>query len=194
MVERGERDLDAVRSDGKKLAGLGNALELAEHGQRTARAQHNPVSGGLLRTRSAEHRAGSADRRSRTTGSQRGKPYAGGGTPLHHRVLRTSEAQTSSGGAVRPPPRAVATRLITRAQHRRICLLQAAAWQTLGEWLSGEREDGQLASKYVLACFSDATQLWDQAELQLDIRSKVRWTSGRLMVGVTRIRRGRVTG
>lgn len=84
-------------------------------------------------------------------------------------------------------------RLTTRAQHRRICRLQAGAWQTLGDWLSGGQADGQLASKYVLDRLSDATQLWARAELRLDAQSMMRRTSGRMLVRVTRVRRGRAT-
>jgi tetratricopeptide (TPR) repeat protein len=82
-------------------------------------------------------------------------------------------------------------RLVTRAQHRRMCLLQAGVWQTFGEWLSGEREDGHLASADVLDCLRCTTRLWARAELQLDLHFHARRAAELPLVGVARIRRGR---
>jgi hypothetical protein len=81
--------------------------------------------------------------------------------------------------------------LVTRGQHRRICLLQAAVWQTLGEWLSGALPDGQLASKSVLDSLAATAALWARAEFQLDVHVQVRRATSGLMAQVARVRRGR---
>lgn len=80
--------------------------------------------------------------------------------------------------------------LVTRGQHRRMCLLQAAVWQTLGEWLSGDLPDGQLASKSVLDSLAATAALWARAEFQLDVHVQVRRATSSLIAHVSRVRRG----
>ncbi len=85
-------------------------------------------------------------------------------------------------------------RLVTRRQHRRMCLLQAAVWGTLSEWLSGDRDDGQLASGEVLRFLEATAVLWARAERQLNIHSQVRTTTERVLVNLTGIRRPPAAG